>query len=110
MKQRNNLGTRRRPVKQLHLTERQFLKFAVGLEEDNMTKHQMTYAKFEALEEKLAHCYFILHEHFITQPALAKFWLDAAMDELQHQSILRFCRERGLMADDDVDLGTTEKI
>ena len=110
MKQHNKLGDRRRQVEQLYLTERQFLKFAVGSEDDNVTKHQITYAKFEALEEKLAHCYFMLHQRFITDPTLSRFWLDTALDELQHQSILRFCRERTLTADADVGLDRIEKI
>jgi hypothetical protein len=75
-----------------------------------MTKHQTTYAKFEAIEEQLAHCYFLLHERFIANPALARFWAETAMDELQHQSILRFCRERGFMTSSDIDCGTTQNI
>ena len=68
-----------------------------------MTKRDMIYAKFEVLEEQLAHCYFLLHERFIENPPLAKFWAEAAMEELQHFSILRFCRERGLMRELDLD-------
>ena len=75
-----------------------------------MTKREMIYAKFEAFEEQLAHCYFLLHERFIANPPLAKFWMETAMDELQHHSILRFCRERGLMADVDIDSKTAEKV
>jgi hypothetical protein len=91
----------RGPSNQRYLTERQFLRFAVRSKEDNMTKLQTTYTKFEAFEEQLAHCYFLLNERFISNPPLAKFWTEAAMDELQHYSILRFCRERGLMVDVD---------
>jgi hypothetical protein len=97
-------------MERVYLTERQFLKFALRLKEDKMTKRQATYAKFEAFEEKLAHCYFLLHERFITNPPLAKFWAETAMDELQHHSILRFCRERGLMADIDVDSTTIANV
>ena len=68
-----------------------------------MTKDQMIYSKFEGFEEQLAHCYFLLHERFIANPRLAKFWAETAMEELQHQSIVRFCRERGLMADVDLE-------
>ena len=75
-----------------------------------MTKREMIYAKFEGFEEQLAHCYFVLHERFIANPPLARFWAEAAMDELQHQSILRFCRDRGLMADVDLDGSTAEHV
>jgi hypothetical protein len=92
------------------VTERQFLRFATAVEEDIMTKRQILYAKFEAVEEQLAHCYFLLHERFISTPPLAKFWAETAIDELQHQSILRFCRERGLMADVEVDMKMTDRI
>jgi hypothetical protein len=85
------------------LTERQFLTLAAGIQEDTMTKRETLYAKFEGFEEQIAHCYFLLHERFIANPPLAKFWVEAAMDELQHCSILRFCRERGLMADTNVE-------
>ena len=68
-----------------------------------MTKTETIYAKFEGFEEELAHCYFLLQGRFIANPPLARFWIDAAMDELQHCSILRFCRERGLMSDANID-------
>jgi hypothetical protein len=75
-----------------------------------MTKRQMTYSKFEAFEEQLAHCYFMLHERFIANPPLAKFWGDTAMEELEHHSILRYCREHDLMTDTDIEPHTTEHI
>ncbi len=75
-----------------------------------MAKRNATYARFEALEERLAHCYFLLHERFIKNPPLAKFWAEAAMEELQHFSILRFCRERGVMAEVDVDLEAANNV
>ena len=75
-----------------------------------MAKRDAIYEKFETIEEQVAHCYFMLHEHFIANPPLAKFWVEAAMDELQHNSILRFCRERGLMSDVDIDREAVEKI
>src|SRR5688572_8402284 len=98
MRRHNDLGIRSGFQERTFMTERQFLRFAQCLEEDNMTKRQMIYAKFEGFEEQLAHCYFVLHERFIANPPLAKFWANTAMEELQHSSILRFCRERGLMA------------
>src|SRR6185436_14404231 len=39
-----------------------------------------------------------------------KFWAGAAMDEMQHSSILRFCREHGLLAEVDVEPKTIEHI
>ena len=62
---------------------------------------QDLYARFEALEEQVAHCYFLFHERFLSNPPLAKFWLDAALDEMQHASILRFCREHKLFGQVD---------
>lgn len=110
MRRHNDLSIRRGFRNRSYLTERQFLRFSVRLEEDIMTKRQMVYAKFEGLEERLAHCYFMLHERFIANPPLAKFWAEAAMEELQHHSILRYCREHGLMADVDVDVRTAEQV
>jgi hypothetical protein len=92
------------------LTERQFLTVAIGLQEDTMTKREAIYARFETFEEQLAHCYFLLHERFIANPPLAKFWAEAAMDELQHCSILRFCRDRGFMADLNIDSKTADHV
>jgi hypothetical protein len=110
MRQHNNLGTRSDFRKQHSLTERQFLTLAVGFEEDTMTKRETLYAKFEGFEEQIAHCYFLLHERFIANPPLARFWVEAAMDELQHCSILRFCRERGLMSDINIAPKVAEHV
>jgi hypothetical protein len=63
--------------------------------EVTMTSNDL-YAKFELLEEEVAHCYFVFHERFLFNSPLAKFWIDAALDEMQHASILRFCREHEL--------------
>jgi hypothetical protein len=79
--------------------------------EDTMTKVDAIYTRFEALEEQLAHCYFVLQERFIANPALAKFWSEAAMEEFQHASILRYCQERGLMvADFNLDPDTVQHL
>jgi hypothetical protein len=101
---------RHQPREQHSLTERQFLTLADSIEEDTMTKRETLYAKFEGFEEEIAHCYFLLHERFIANPPLAKFWAEAAMDELQHCSILRFCRERGLMADVNIEPKVAEHV
>ena len=75
-----------------------------------MTKLESIYTKFEGFEEQLAHCYFLLHERFIANPPLARFWAEAAMDELQHCSILRFCREYGPMVDGKIDPTTAVHV
>lgn len=75
-----------------------------------MTQAERTCVKFEAFEQQLAHCYFLLHQRFIANSPLAKFWMEVAMDELQHHSMLGFCRERGLMAKEEINAKTTEKI
>src|SRR5262249_58278265 len=72
------------------LTERQILRFAKLTAEDTMTQREAIYTRYEKFEEELAHCYFLLHERFISDPALARFWAEAAMDEMQHFSMLRF--------------------
>jgi hypothetical protein len=91
------------PADEHFVTERQILTSSAGFEEDTMTKRETLYARFEGFEEQIAHCYFLLHERFIANPPLARFWAEAAMDELQHCSILRFCRERGLMSDVNIE-------
>jgi hypothetical protein len=52
----------------------------------------------------------LLHERFISNPPLAHFWAEAAMDELQHFSILRFCREHNVMSDVEPDVKTTQNV
>jgi len=75
-----------------------------------MTRTQALYARFEVFEEQLAHCYFLLHERFIANPPVAKFWADSAMEEMEHFSMLRFCREKGLMAEVEVDPDAADHI
>jgi len=100
----------RKPREHRSLTEWQILRFAAQVKADTMTSKDAMYARFEAFEEQLAHCYFLMHEHFITNPALAKFWAEAAIEEMQHFSMLRFCRERKLMADTDMDCEMAEHV
>jgi hypothetical protein len=75
-----------------------------------MTKTKAIYARFEGFEEQLAHCYFLLHERFIANPPLAKFWAESAMEELEHFSILRFCREKGLVSEIELDVEAADNI
>jgi hypothetical protein len=106
----NNLNGRFRSREQRSLTERQFQALTKDLSEDTMTNPNAIYAKFEDLEEQLAHCYFTLHERFAADPELAAFWADAAWEQLQHSSILRCCREQCLRADDTVNMNTANHI
>ena len=110
MRQHNNLGMRHGFREHCYLTERPFLTLAEDFPEDKMTKRETIYMKFERFEEQLAHCYFLLHERFTANPPLARFWMDAALDELQHSSILKYCRDRGLMAYVNLDAKTAEHI
>jgi hypothetical protein len=106
----NNLNGRFRSREQRSLTERQFQALTKDLSEDTMTNPNAIYAKFEDLEEQLAHCYFTLHERFAADPELAAFWADAAWEELQHSSILRCCREQCLRADATVNMNTANHV
>src|SRR5258708_1533608 len=110
MRQHNNLALRGGRQERCSLTERQFLRFIGHQLEDTMTRTQAIYARFEVFEEQLAHCYFLLHERFVANPPIAKFWADSAMEELQHFSMLRFCREKGLMAEVEVDPDVADHI
>src|SRR6266571_7529653 len=111
MRRYNNFVMRNRPGERCFLTERQFLRYAVDFEEDTMTnRRSMIYARFEVFEEQLAHCYFLLHERFIADPPLAKFWAESAMEELEHFSMLRFCREKGLMSEVELDVDVADHI
>jgi hypothetical protein len=75
-----------------------------------MTKTKGIYARFEGFEEQLAHCYFLLHERFIANPQLARFWAESAMEELEHFSMLRFCREKGLMSEIELDVEVADHV
>jgi hypothetical protein len=76
-----------------------------------VAKLDSIYSKFEDLEEQLAHCYFLLQERFITNAPLAQFWAEAALDEMQHSSILRYCREHRLFeGDETVDASMAARV
>jgi hypothetical protein len=92
------------------LTERQFLRFCGHPLEDIMTRTRTLYERFEGFEEQLAHCYFLLHERFIANPPVAKFWVDSAMEELEHCAVLRLCREKGLMEQIEIDVDAADHI
>jgi tRNA isopentenyl-2-thiomethyl-A-37 hydroxylase MiaE len=75
-----------------------------------MTKREAVYTKHERFENELAHCYFLLHRRFIAEPALSRFWSDAAREELEHFSILRFCREHQAMTNIELDPNAVQDI
>jgi hypothetical protein len=75
-----------------------------------VTRIETVYAIFERFEEQLAHCYFLLHERFIRNPRLAKFWMETAMQELEHSAMLRFCRERNSMAEASLETKTLRTV
>jgi hypothetical protein len=75
-----------------------------------MTKCADIYTKFENFETHLAYCYLLLQKRFSSHPRLASFWSHAAIDELHHCSILRFCREQERMTDVDIDREVIRRI
>jgi hypothetical protein len=64
----------------------------------------------ESREYDLANVYFRFHERFKDKPAVAKFWSEAALDEMQHGAILRFCRQHGNITEDTIEEITCEQI
>jgi hypothetical protein len=64
-----------------------------------MRQNETTYSRFEAIEAQIAHCYFLFHERFIRNPRFSQFWLEMALQEVQHSAMLRFCREHACMAE-----------
>jgi len=54
-----------------------------------------TYTKFEGLENRLARVYTRFQKRFENQPELSQFWAGVALDEMEHSSMLRLCRQRG---------------
>ena len=75
-----------------------------------MIRTETTYSRFEAIEAQIAHCYFLFHERFIRNPRFSQFWLEMAMQELQHSAMLQFCREHACMGDADVNVNASRNI
>ena len=75
-----------------------------------MRQSETTYSRFEAIEAQIAHCYFLFHERFIPNPRFSRFWLEMAMQELQHSAMLQFCREHTCMSEADVDVNASRNI
>jgi hypothetical protein len=110
MRWHSNLRMYRGSGERQFMTESQFLRFGEVSQQDRMTKRQIVYARFEAFEEQLAHCYSMLHDRFVADPPLAKFWAEAATAELQHSATLRFCRERGFMSNGEIDYQAMDHV
>jgi hypothetical protein len=75
-----------------------------------MIRSETTYRRFEAIEAQIAHCYFLFHERFIRNPRFSQFWLEMAMQELQHSAMVQFCREHACMGDADVNVNASRNI
>jgi len=75
-----------------------------------MSSQMAVYERMESREYELANVYFRFHERFKDKPAIAKFWSEAAMDEMQHGAILRFCREHGHITGEPIGDTTCEQI
>src|SRR5215831_3682912 len=69
-----------------------------------------TYGRFEGIEAQIAHCYFLFHERFKLNPRFSRFWLEMALQELQHSAILHFCREHACMAEVDINVSASRDI
>ena len=68
------------------------------------------YTRIEGYEHRLGHVYIGFHERFKDRPELARFWSEAAFEEMQHGAILRFCRENGNFSNDTVDDALCNRI
>ena len=74
-----------------------------------MRQSETTYSRFEAIEAQIAHCYFLFHERFIRNPRFSQFWLEMALQELQHSAMLHFCREHACVAETDINVNAARK-
>jgi hypothetical protein len=74
-----------------------------------MRQSETTYSRFEAIEAQIAHCYFLFHERFIRNPRFSRFWLEMALQELQHSAMLHFCREHAYLAETDIKVNAARK-
>jgi hypothetical protein len=77
---------------------------------DKMTQADTLHARFETIETKLAYAYFLLHQRFLENAFLSRFWAEVAMEELQHASVLRFCRRHHLTNEVDIDLAAAGRV
>jgi hypothetical protein len=75
-----------------------------------MRQSETTYSRFEAIEAQIAHCYFLFHERFIRDPRFSQFWLEMALQELQHSAMLHFCREHACMAEADINVNASRNV
>lgn len=75
-----------------------------------MATNSTIYTWLEGFEEGVADIYFGFHQKFIQNPRLAKFWMEAALEELQHTSILRFCCENQLFSPVEINKTDTGRV
>jgi hypothetical protein len=68
------------------------------------------YTRVEGFENRLGHVYIEFNARFKDRPELAKFWSESALEEMQHGSMLRFCREHKSMNGSDIDPAACERI
>jgi hypothetical protein len=68
------------------------------------------YLRFEHFERRLALTYLRLHKRFVESPPVANFWMHAALDEVQHASILRFCRDQQVFSVAGVTMESADQI
>jgi hypothetical protein len=68
-----------------------------------MAENPHVYVWFLGLEERVADIYFLFRQKFTADVRLARFWTEAALEKLQHGSILRFCCEHGLFGSVEID-------
>lgn len=61
------------------------------------------YETFEGFEMQAADLYVVISRRFAEHARLSWFWAEMALEELEHSSMLRLCREYGLVDDDGVN-------
>ncbi len=69
-----------------------------------------TYVRFVELEEQVAHIYFLFQQRFVDDHRLAKLWTEAALEEMQHASILRFCAEHRLFSPSQIHFKDADQV
>jgi hypothetical protein len=75
-----------------------------------MTDKTEVYSRFERFERSMALTYMRMHRRYMDNHPLASFWMHAALDEVQHASILRFCRDNHAFCLEDLDAHIADRI
>jgi hypothetical protein len=68
------------------------------MREENAMKAAQVYDGFIRFEERSAELYLELSVKFFNDIDLTWFWVEMAMEEKQHASLLQYCRETGICA------------